>query len=53
MPLTKHPFGYQQSTNDYLLARLIITKKFLEQGEVDKAKACIEDIIQGATTRHS
>ena len=46
MPLINRPFGFHQTTDDYILARLIIAKKYLAENKTEEAKKCIEDIIK-------
>lgn len=46
----KNLLNYNQGKQDYILARLLVTKQYIQKGELSNAIECIEDIYHDIET---
>lgn len=53
MPLNSDLFNYNQGKQDYILARLIVTKKYLQNNQIEDAIGCLEDVIHDIETDYN
>ena len=44
--MSSDPFGYLESEKNYIVARLIIAAKYLDEGNTELAKTCLNEVIE-------